>query len=236
MQKLAENDILQLLDKRGSVISLDLAKEFKQDHQEIVGVLKSLEMGQYIETEKKEEESWVLTTEGQLNADQGTLEYRIFQDVPKEGVPKADLENKYGKEFKFGFQYCMKGKWLSFDKASGNIVKLIDTVEDADGILLKKVTQGEVITKEEEAHLSKRKLIEKKVVKFFSSTKGPKFALEVVEEHADISADMLKSKDFDSLVFKPFNLASAGKEISCGSLHPLMKVRTSFREILLELG
>lgn len=236
MEKLGESDILKLIDSRGSVVSKDLAKEFKQDHQEVVGVFKSLEVGQYIVTEKKEEDSWGLTAEGQTCADQGTLEYRIFSDVTQDGVPKDDLEKKYGKEFKFGFQYCMKGKWLSFDKTSGKILKLIDSVEDADGLLLKKVSNGEELTKEQEGHLSKRKLIEKKVVKYFEAKKGPKFALQVVEEHADISADMLKSKEFENLVFKPFNLASTGKEISCGSLHPLLKVRTSFREILLELG
>ena len=39
-----------------------------------------------------------------------------------------------------------------------------------------------------------------------------------------------------SLTFKPYNLDAEGKLPPGGYLHPLMKVRTQFREVFLELG
>ena len=238
MQKLEEKDILKIVDEKGTVNTLEVAQSSGMDHQAVVGLIKSLEVSQMLSVEDKprEKDSWVLTTEGEQYAKDGTLEYRIFLDVTGDGVPKADLEKKYGKEFQFGFQYCMKRKWLSFDKASGKVLKVATEVSDTDGNLLVSVKQGKEIGDEDYKNLQKRKLLEKKVVKYFIASKGPKFSLEIVEEHADISADMLKRADFDTLVFKPFNLKSLGKEGHSGSLHPLMKVRSAFREILLELG
>ena len=40
----------------------------------------------------------------------------------------------------------------------------------------------------------------------------------------------------DQKLFKELNLKSKGKEIERGGLHPLMKLRTKFRHILLEMG
>lgn len=69
------------------------------------------------------------------------------------------------------------------------------------------------------------------------ATKGPEFRLSTEVLLADLDHTMLASKNFDQeYKFKNFNLQSLGKEISVGSLHPLMKVRTEFRAILLELG
>lgn len=239
MQKLEERDILTLVDQQGSISSLAVAQSSGMDHQAVVGLIKSLEVSQMLAVEDKprEQDSWVLTAEGEQYAKDGTLEYRIFNDVTAEGVPKADLEKKYGKEFAIGFQYCMKRKWLSFDKASGNVLRVAQEVADTDGNLLALVKKGEKISDEDYKNLQKRKLLEKKIVKYFVATKGPKFSLDkIVEEFADISAEMLKRSDFDTLAFKPFNLKSMGKEGAAGSLHPLMKVRTAFRQILLELG
>lgn len=47
---------------------------------------------------------------------------------------------------------------------------------------------------------------------------------------------MLASGDWKTLSYKPVNVNALGKDPEGGHLHPLMKVRTQFREILLELG
>lgn len=44
------------------------------------------------------------------------------------------------------------------------------------------------------------------------------------------------SGEWKSAEFKDLNLAAKGKEISGGHLHPLLKVRTEFRSMLLEMG
>lgn len=37
-------------------------------------------------------------------------------------------------------------------------------------------------------------------------------------------------------LFKELNLSAKGKELNSGGLHPLLKMRTQFRQILLEMG
>lgn len=66
-------------------------------------------------------------------------------------------------------------------------------------------------------------------------TKGPMFGKNEVL-HTELTAEMLASGDWKNLSFKPVNANAKGKESEGGHLHPLMKVRTQFREILLELG
>jgi len=231
-----ESEILHCVQDKGSLNSLTWAQQKEVDHQAVVGTLKSLEMAKLLTLEQKSEEKWILTAEGQGCVKDGTLEYRIFKDIAEEGTAKADLEKKYGKEFQFGFQYCMKRKWVSFDKDSGKVKKLLKEVSDEDGLQLQSVQGGKEVAAADLANLQKRKLVEKKIVTFFIATKGPEFSLEIKEEHADLTAEMLKAKGLEGLEFKSFNLQSMGKEINCGSLHPLMKVRSTFREILLELG
>ncbi len=232
-----DKDILKTVAEQGSLNSLEYAKEKGAEHQAVVGQLKSLEMAKLLELSQQTVESWVLTGEGNDAVSKGTLEFQIYKSVGADGVPKADLEKTFGKEFQFGFQYCMKRKWLSFDKESGKVkLQTAAGVEDTDGIMLKQVRDGTDLSKIDLPYLQKRKLIEKKIINYFIAKPGPDFAAEKKEEFADVSADMLKRKDFNELHFKPFNLNSLGKEITCGSLHPLMKVRSTFREILLELG
>lgn len=58
-----------------------------------------------------------------------------------------------------------------------------------------------------------------------------------VEQKADLSyADVQQNEHLNKELFKSMNLNSKGKNIKSGSLHPLMKMRTEFRNILLEMG
>lgn len=232
-----EREILTAVETAGSVDSFVFASTHKLEHQAVVGAFKSLEATKFLALEQKSQEKWQLTAEGQDYAANGTLEYRIYKDVvPSEGTLKATLEEKYGKEFSIGFAQCMKRKWLAFNKETGKVNRVADKVDDVDGVKLAAIQKGEELAAADLTELGKRKLVQKSVITYFIASKGPEFSLEIKEEFADISADMLKRKDFGQLSFKPFNLKSLGKEISCGSLHPLLKVRTTFREILLELG
>eukprot|EP00966_Prymnesium_polylepis_P061972 1438022-Prymnesium_polylepis.1 len=53
---------------------------------------------------------------------------------------------------------------------------------------------------------------------------------------ADLTHEMLVQKSWKTQVFKPLNLDAAGKPPAGGALHPLLKVRSMFREIFLEMG
>ena len=79
-------------------------------------------------------------------------------------------------------------------------------------------------------------LIKCSKVTWYSVQKGPEFSLERKEKATEITLEMLKSGEWKNKDFKAVNLNAKGKEISCGVLHPLLKMRTAYRNILLEMG
>ena len=68
------------------------------------------------------------------------------------------------------------------------------------------------------------------------ATKGPEFALELVTKYADLSGEMLENDRWKELKFKEFNVNSLGKEINVGGQHMLLRCKSEFRCILLEMG
>lgn len=70
----------------------------------------------------------------------------------------------------------------------------------------------------------------------FRIRKGPKFALEIIKEETDLTADMLSSGAWKSATFKPYNFKALGSNQHAGSLHPLNKVRQEFRQMFFEAG
>ena len=65
--------------------------------------------------------------------------------------------------------------------------------------------------------------------------KGPKFALERKKAHGNITKEMIETGSWKDSEFK-MNFKTLGKPVSGGYLHPLLKVRSEFRKILLSMG
>merc|ERR1719163_479434 len=53
---------------------------------------------------------------------------------------------------------------------------------------------------------------------------------------ADLTHEMLVKGTWKEQTFKPINFDALGKPPQGGALHPLMKVRSMFRDIFLEMG
>ena len=92
MENIAEA-ILKLLDTSSTPLSsLDIAKTLNEDHQRIVGAIKSLEcLDSVIQTEAVSTKVWELTKEGEEIADRGSHEALVFQAVPEEGIDQQSL-------------------------------------------------------------------------------------------------------------------------------------------------
>lgn len=84
--------------------------------------------------------------------------------------------------------------------------------------------------------LKKRKLIEKLVLKYYEVKKGPNFKPIFETGATDLDTKMIATESWKNMAFKPYNFKALGKEIPAGNLNPLLKVRTKFREVLLEMG
>lgn len=59
---------------------------------------------------------------------------------------------------------------------------------------------------------------------------------KIVKQEADVTADLLLNDAWKEKSFKPYNFDALGSALDIGHLHPLLKVRSEFRKIFLEMG
>merc|ERR1712183_867230 len=239
MEENIDQVILEQVDKIGTVDTYELSKEYKKDHQLFVGAVKRLQsLGKIIEATLKQSERWVLTPEGEAMAANGSYEAVLFSLVTKEGLKQADLaKTKLGKNANLGFSKAMAEGWLVLDKnAEGGprVMRKVDTIVDNVQNILKSVQRGDAV--DDVKKVLQRKLVRKEVIKSYTVTKGEDFTMNIEKPEADLTSEMLASGAWKTKKFKDYNMNALGIPPTPGHLHPLMKVRTQYRQIFLEMG
>jgi phenylalanyl-tRNA synthetase alpha chain len=135
-----------------------------------------------------------------------------------------------------GFAEALKSKLVVNDKGvlrRGAAARPeVDLVRDS----LRAIRDGAAVPEETVAMLKKRKLVEIRTVKSFRLDRGAKFAAERKKLVTDLTAEMIASGSWRSEEFKPLNLKALGRIERGGHLHPLLKVRAGYRQVLLEMG
>lgn len=144
---------------------------------------------------------------------------------------------------KIGFSKAMQKKWIQLDPANKTIVKRVaEELRDEEQEFLNKFTTQLRLdslddkSKKEVENLKKRKQVNVVSLKSYKVKKGVNFAVERKKLETDLTVDMLRSGSWKDSKFKNFNFSAEGLPSHGGHLHPLLKVRTLFREILLEMG
>jgi phenylalanyl-tRNA synthetase alpha chain len=134
------------------------------------------------------------------------------------------------------------------------------TIDDVVQQKLSGFKNGEALSDKDKLVLSKRKLLRDVKTKVFDLTKGEHFSVTGIKKKAlDLTAEMIASYNAPSLsvwvegiadmrggaicrgaweteTFKEYNFNALGTQPTSGHLHPLLKVRSAFREIFLEMG
>ena len=219
--------------------TLVLAASLDVPHDVLVGAVKSLASSLMVDLKANETKEWHLTEEGAALLSTGVSpEAEIFNALPADGsgVEFGDLRAAQPGPMKFGWAHCMKAKWVK--KAGSVVTRAVESIEDATIAQLAAVKAGGDSGASAKAlkDLKKRKLITLVVSRPFAVWKGAEFALVRVKQHANLTKEMLEKKTWGELSFKGANLQTMGQELSGGHLHPLLKVRTEFRRILLQMG
>uniref|UniRef100_A0A3B4U022 phenylalanine--tRNA ligase n=1 Tax=Seriola dumerili TaxID=41447 RepID=A0A3B4U022_SERDU len=233
--------LLQRIEKADDgVDSLEVANSLGLDHQVIVGAVKSLQaVGDVISAELRSSKRWELTDEGTEIAEQGSQEARVFGSVPVEGLAQSELMKlSFGK---IGFSKAMSNKWIRVDKAHEGGPRIFRTVESIDDQVRQKlllVQKGNTsqLEEKEKNELKKRKLLSEVTVKTYWITKGNSFSTTLTKQETELTPEMIATGNWKEKKFKPYNFEAMGVAPDCGHLHPLMKVRTQFRQIFLEMG
>jgi len=221
--------------------TLTFAEAHGYAHDDVVGLCKSLASNGFIETEKLERSLVLLTKDGVYAAENGTPEARVFFMVPDGGsIDQDELLAAAGDAGKVGKDKAVQNKWLTVTKGEGKsklISRATATIDDTVQAQLRAVHATGVAPAEAELkELKKRKLLESKQLKSLKVMQGKAFLNWGQKPVADLTHEMIVQKTWKEQIFKPLNLDAAGKAPAGGALHPLLKVRTMFREIFLEMG
>lgn len=232
--------ILQHLETASSADTLDLAALFNVDHQRIVGALKSIQAhGDLLVADVASRNILELTEEGNLVLNNGSHEALLYWAVPESGITQSELL-KIGPNAKVGFSKAMSQGWITVDKTvSPPLVKRnVAEIQDAVKANLSVIASGdgENIPAKLVTEYKKRKLVQETKIKSFILKKGPEFSTTLTKLETDLTVDMLASGLWKDLKFKSYNFDALGTPPQRGHLHPLLKVRTEFRQIFLEMG
>jgi phenylalanyl-tRNA synthetase alpha chain len=228
--------VVDVIQARGLIEnSLDLAGEHGWDHEKLVGVLKSLEADSCVTNTPTSVKSWKVTEEGQRVLDAGSPEVLVFNLVKRKGqASKEDLEGDLGAEVsKVGLGAAMKNKWIAVD-ASKTMRPAVDAVKDECQAELRALESLDA--KKVEA-LKKRKLVQQTSTTLCKTEKAANFSGALKGKTSELTMDMVAKGTWKEADLKPYNFERAsGAVLPGGHLHPLLKVRTEIRNILLLMG
>ncbi|XP_028310786.1 phenylalanine--tRNA ligase alpha subunit [Gouania willdenowi] len=232
--------LLGLEKAEDGVDSLELSSSLGVEHQVVVGAVKSLQsVGEVISAEQRSSKHWQLTEEGVEISELGSHEARVFECIPVEGLLQSELMKlPFGK---IGFTKAMSNKWIRVDKTSEGgplIFRSAETIVDQVREKLLNVLNGKdaELEEKEKSELKKRRLLSEVTVKSYWITKGSSFSTTITKQETELTPEMIVSGNWKDNKFKPYNFEAMGVPLDCGHLHPLMKVRTQFRQIFLEMG
>lgn len=237
--------IIERLKAGKDITTLELANEFKIDHQNIIGECKSLEMNDVISLEKLEKKFIQLTNDGKDTLEKGSPEFQLFNYLSLNGnvKTKKEISQTLGAIGDRGFAAAMKLKWVNFEKSSDQ-VKLTDSAKLPDSdvaqeTVRKFINDSDIANYDENTiknYQKVLKLVTVETIKYFKIVKGTKFEDGLVKQETDLTSELLAHDTYEKVKFKKYNYQAQGKEVGNSALHPLLRVRTQFREILLELG
>ncbi|CZR50520.1 probable phenylalanine-tRNA ligase beta chain [Phialocephala subalpina] len=232
------SEILLALSKSEPILSSEAFPLYKSaDAKSALDRLGSRSMITY---ETIDREDAILEPEAVEIEANGSHEARVFEALSKAlgGLTVQELEKAVGDKnvAKLGQGKAFKSKWIAKGK-DGKLVASADSIQDVTREQLQIISRTrthpdpKVVTE-----LKKRKLVKMQKVISYKIRKGPKFALQMVKEETDLTADMLASGAWKTAAFKPYNFKSLGADQNAGALHPLNKVRHEFRQIFFEMG
>ncbi|CAD5228414.1 unnamed protein product [Bursaphelenchus okinawaensis] len=229
--------LLSVLDKAGEFDTSKLAEELKLDHNKVIGAVKSLLSHEnLIDTKDRQIKQFALSGEGKEISDQGSHEYRVFQEIGADGVPQKQIVDlSFGK---IGMSKALANKWIALDKSASppKLVRKVEQVKDEVREALLALKNNEDVAQAVLDQLKKRKLISETTIKALIVTKGDAFTVNLEKPEVDITAEMIATGSWKDKTFKKYNFEALGVPPPAGHLHPLLKVRSEFREIFFQMG
>mmetsp|Transcript_104427 Transcript_104427/g.207410 ORF Transcript_104427/g.207410 Transcript_104427/m.207410 type:complete len:500 (-) Transcript_104427:116-1615(-) len=230
-----KEDVVQVLQEENEIVdSVKLADTRGWDHLKLVGVLKSLEADGRTKSTSSKREGWKLTAEGEQYCEKGSPEVQVFNFIKANGsVSKQALDAALADVAKIGVGVAIKNQWVNLEKTTKSFSATCETVVDEVQVDLRALNS---LPKEKVDALKKRKLIAQTNTTAYHVVKTDAFA-SATGKLGGFTSEMLHADAWPQHEFKSFNFSNAsGVRSMGGALHPLMKVRTEIRNIMLHMG
>ena len=234
--------------------SLELAAARAYDHAALVGVIKSLAAEGYVTPPTVlKSKAYALTEEGTHVLREGSPEFHFYNALSRDGG-STEEELVAGGEIskdaiKNGKKNAMQKRWCAFDKDTKRFTRSVEAVTDTTQAELAHVVASDGVDTAFEGEqwserkpgdtykaLKKRKFVTLVTKTSFACARGPNYSTRFVKPVADLTKEMLEGKSWQTANFKSYNFNSLGAPVVGGALHPLMKVRSEFRQVLLQMG
>ncbi|KAL6121286.1 hypothetical protein NUSPORA_01824 [Nucleospora cyclopteri] len=200
---------------------------------EIHAVVLSLCAREAVEYEINAVNTRIITEEGQQVIVNGSPEFILINKLQKEEnvqINEVDPE---------ALKYAFKNRWVI--KTEENALKLIIEEKQLIDLTAEKLQNISEISEKEFAELKRRKFCTVKKENIYRIKKGNKFFINS-KENCELTTDIMQlhlthciNTEFLNS-FKAYNFNSTGILPHCGSLNPLMKMRSEFKKIFIEMG
>lgn len=248
-----KNYILRHLSSNESVKSLDVASKLNISHEAVYSAILSLQSSKLITFTNKSDDIVTLTEEGKFFADHGSIEYKfgnyikeknslpvkevnqMFQALPgmyKVPLPQGDVKklanSAFGNAKKLGFIKVENGNLVAGDLKA-------DSLQNQ----LKEIAEGKLPSASELNTLKKNRQVQIKTSNWFLVLKGEAYVDDISKVKKvvrELTQEMVKSGEWENVEFAPLNFDALGLEIPSGHEHPLLKVKSEFRQIFLQMG
>ncbi|XP_063431722.1 phenylalanine--tRNA ligase alpha subunit-like isoform X2 [Mytilus trossulus] len=130
----------------------------------------------------------------------------------------------------------MQEKWIEINNQK--VYRKIDRIDDKIQSMLKKVQTGNIndLSDDQKTECKKRKLINEGKMTVYKVSKGEMFTLDIERLETELTPEMIANGSWREKKFKSYDMDALGIPPDAGHLHPLLKVRTEYRQIFLEMG
>lgn len=193
--------VLQALSQNDQITSSDAFPDVS--FEAMKAALDRLASRAMVTYKQVDKELAILEPEAETIVSHGSHEARVFDAVSKamEGLSIQDLEKQIGDKTvcKMGQGKAFKEKWIKKD--GDKLVALTDKISDVTREQLQVIKDTKTHDAKILTDLKKRKLLKMQKTFSFNIAKGPKFALEMVKEETDLTAEMLASGSWKTATF-----------------------------------
>lgn len=243
--KLDNNDVLvyNFLKEKKNVFFNDLEENIALDVDKLRRSLEVLKLNEIILEKVSEKNDYQLSDIGKNSLEKGFLE-EIFctflkdKEIPVSSLKSLKIEGLNDFEVSLAFGISKKLNLIKVE--NGKIVvldKYLEKIKEIKENLELVVKNPEKVSKETTVNFLQRKLILKKskIVKEYQFLKEKDFQIQE-ESIVFLTTDILKTKKYNSLKFKEYDVSKFPKPAEIGRVHPLRVIMGYIRDLYLEMG